>query len=192
MTTDPGVSPTGVSSDRPSDQAVADKTGRSWDGWFKLLDDWDGRVRSHPEIARWLIAEHAVDGWWAQSITVAYERARGLRAPGQGRDGKYTVGASRTVAVPVDALFAAIADRDTRSRWLPGDRVQITTATAPRSVRAKWDGGRSRVVFALEAKGDARSRISVAHELLADPAAAREAKQLWTDRLQALKELLET
>jgi hypothetical protein len=34
----------------------------------------------HTEIARWLVAEHRIGGWWAQSVTVAYERARGVRA----------------------------------------------------------------------------------------------------------------
>jgi hypothetical protein len=45
--------------------------------------------RKHAEIARWLVTEHEVDSWWAQSVTVGYEQARGMRAPGQQSDGYY-------------------------------------------------------------------------------------------------------
>ena len=60
-------------------------TGRVWDEWFALLDAWGGVERPHPEIARWLNQEHGIPGWWAQGVTVAYEQARGLRAPRQRR-----------------------------------------------------------------------------------------------------------
>ena len=50
-----------------------------------MLDGWEAASRSHTEIARWLREEHGVDGWYSQSITVGYERARGLRAPGERR-----------------------------------------------------------------------------------------------------------
>ncbi len=50
-----------------------------------------------------------MDGWYAQSITVGYERARGLRAPGEHADG-FAVGASKTIAVPVARLFDAFEE----------------------------------------------------------------------------------
>ena len=52
-------------------------TGKGWDDWFRVLDGWDATSRSHTEIARYVNGEHGVDGWWAQSVTVGYERARG-------------------------------------------------------------------------------------------------------------------
>ncbi len=168
---------TGDSADRPSDQAIAEKTGRDWDGWFALLDEWGAAKQAHAEIARWLTTDHGVPGWWAQSITVAYERARGLRAPGQGRDGKYSVSASKTVNVPVERLFAAVADPTIRGRWLTGDLLEVTTASPPKSVRGRWDNGRSRVVIGFNPKGEAKSQIGLAHEQLADPPAAKQAKE---------------
>ncbi|MBA3235366.1 MAG: hypothetical protein H0T59_05155, partial [Chloroflexi bacterium] len=63
-----------------SDDAILRATGRGSGDWFGLLDGWGAQERRHPEIARWLMNEHGVDGWWAQNLTVSYERARGLRA----------------------------------------------------------------------------------------------------------------
>jgi hypothetical protein len=49
---------------------VEERTGKSWDEWFSLLDAWDAASRPHAQIAGWLRTEHGVDGWWAQSVTV--------------------------------------------------------------------------------------------------------------------------
>src|SRR5688572_14932663 len=70
-----------------SEAAVRKRTGRGWAEWFALLDSWGAARREHPEIARWLVANHEVSGWWAQGITVSYERVRGLRAPHQVKSG---------------------------------------------------------------------------------------------------------
>jgi hypothetical protein len=83
-----------------ADETVVAATGRGWQAWFEALDAWEAATRSHTEIARWLREEQGVEGWYSQSITVGYERARGLRAPGERPDG-FAVGASRTIAVPV-------------------------------------------------------------------------------------------
>ena len=84
------------------------------------------RNRPHRDIARWLNREQGVDGWWAQEITVAYERAIGRRQTGQRPDG-YAISASKTVAVPVDRFFAGALrsdDRETeRARGLTESHV---------------------------------------------------------------------
>ena len=107
-----------------SDEVIRRNTGRAWDGWFALLDAWGAARRPHPEIARWLVDEHGVGGWWAQGVTVAYEQARGLREPGQRRGGLYEVSATKTVNVPVERLYEAFADPELRERWLPGRQLR--------------------------------------------------------------------
>ena len=42
---------------------------------------------SHTEIAAMVNKTWKVDGWWSQTVTVGYERIKGLRARGQRRDG---------------------------------------------------------------------------------------------------------
>lgn len=181
----------GVKAQQFSDASVRERTGRGWDEWFSRLDAWGATGRTHTEIARWLVAEQRVEGWWAQSITVAYEQARGMRAPGQGADGYVSASASKTIAVPVDRLFAAFADAELRERWLPGVMLRVRTATAPKSFRADWEDGSTRIVVGFTAKGDAKAQVAISHEKLADADAAARMKAYWRDRFTDLKQHLE-
>ncbi|MEX1158746.1 MAG: YdeI/OmpD-associated family protein [Thermomicrobiales bacterium] len=61
------------------DETVIEKTGKSPDEWHAILDAWDAPSKGHPAIARYLEQDHGLSGWWAQSVTVRYEYARGLR-----------------------------------------------------------------------------------------------------------------
>lgn len=62
-----------------SDETVIEKTGKPSDEWHAILDAWDAPAKGHPAIARYLEQEHGLSGWWAQTVTVRYEYARGLR-----------------------------------------------------------------------------------------------------------------
>jgi Domain of unknown function (DUF4287) len=173
-----------------SDEAIRQRTGRGWEEWFELLDESGAGERSHREIARWIAAEHGTDGWSAQSVTVSYERARGGRAVGQRPDG-FAITASKTVAVPVGRLFDAFVDRSARERWLPDGRLRERTATRPRSARFDWADGPTRVIVDFEAKGEAKSTVTLEHGRLADAAEAERMKAYWRDRVSALKSQLE-
>ncbi|MEV1332968.1 hypothetical protein AB0J20_25740 [Micromonospora costi] len=177
--------------ERIADALLRERTGRDWQEWFGLLDAADATARTHTEIARWLVTVHDVPGWWAQTVTVGYEQARGLRRPGQRRDGGYSAGGSRTVGVPVERLFAAFADEALRVRWLPDVEVRLRTATPPRTYRADWAGGPTRIVVGFAAIGPSRSRVAVQHEKLTGAEQAAELKAYWRDRLAVLKQLLE-
>ena len=174
-----------------SDEVVRGNTGRTWDEWFALLDEWGAVERPHPEIARWLNEEHGVPGWWAQGVTVAYEQARGLRAPRQRRGGLFEVNATRTVNVPVERLYEAFADPALRERWLPGAGFEVRTTQPGRSLRANWSDGSTRLVIAFTPRGDAKSQVALVHERVPDAATADTLKAFWRGRLAALKQVLE-
>ncbi|GGR97802.1 hypothetical protein GCM10010169_47940 [Micromonospora fulviviridis] len=184
-------SPARTQMDRVSAALLRERTGHDWDEWFARLDAWGAVDRTHAEMARWLVTAHEVPGWWAQTITVGYEQARGLRAPGQRRGSGFEATGSRTVAVPVAVLFAAFADEAVRRRWLPDVAVSVRTATAPRSFRADWAGGPSRIAVGFTPVNETKARVAVQHEKLADAAEADRLKAYWRDRLAALKQLLE-
>ena len=173
-----------------SDEAIRRRTGRGWEEWFDLLDEWGAVERPHPEIARWLREEQGVDGWGAQSVTVSYERARGLRAVGERPEG-FSITASRTVAVPVDRLFDAFVHESLRERWLPDGELRERTATKPKSARFDWRDGETRVIVGFTAKGEAKSTMALEHERLADAEEAERMKAYWRDRVAALKQVLE-
>jgi len=173
-----------------ADAAALARTGRPRTEWFALLNAWGAADRPHPEIARWLIAEHGVDGWWAQELTVSYEMAIGRRKPGQRADG-FSITGSKTVAVPVERLYAAFLDEAVRSRWLPAGSLRVRTATPHRTARFDWQDGATRIAVGFTAKGETRSSVALDHERLQDAETAAEMKAFWRERLEQLKGLLE-
>lgn len=173
-----------------SDEAVIKATGRQWQRWFELLDEGGAANRSHTETARWLTAEQGVANWWAQSITVSYQRARGLRAPGQHPSG-WAISATKTVGAPVERLFAAFEDEALRERWLPGVELRLRTATPPQVAHYDWEDGSTRVHVFFERLAETKSRLAIQHERLPDAGTAEEMKALWRGRVAALKTLLE-
>jgi hypothetical protein len=141
-----------------SDDAIRQRTGRGWEEWFDLLDEWRAPELPHREIARRVAAELGIDSlaWNAQVITVSYERARGLRAVGERSDG-FAVSAQRTVATPVERLFDAFVDPSLRRHWMPDDELRERTATKPNSARFDWAGGETRVNVSFADKGERRA-----------------------------------
>ncbi len=169
--------------------AVSQATGRTWSEWATYLDDIGAAQMNHRAIAAHIDEHFDCGGWWAQTVTVAYERFRGLRDVGQRRGGGYDVNKSKTVPVPVEALWRAFADDATRTRWMGGDELRIHKSTEHRSIRAKDAEDRPVDVY-FTAKGDDRSSVSVQHRGLPDTETADAVRASWTERLARLKELL--
>jgi hypothetical protein len=190
---EPEAAPAGnFRGNRPmSDEILPARTGRSWDEWYGILQVAGATDWPHPEIARWLVTEHGVNGWWAQELTVRFEHAIGRRQPGQRSDG-FSATATKTVAVPVERLFDAFVDDATRASWLPADGIRLRTATPYRSARFDWAGGAQRLAIGFESKGEAKSTVSIEHMKLPDGAAVEREKPLWRERLAELKRLLES
>ena len=174
-----------------SGEGMRRATGRDRGGWFAVLDAWGAAGRPYQEIAAWLTREHGLSSWWPQKLIVEYEQARGLRAAGVRPDGTFTVGASKTVAVPAERLYAAFVDAEVRELWLPGALIRERTSQPGRSARFDWDDGATRVNVSVAAAGEAKSQVAVEHERLPDARAAEEAKAHWRERLDVLKAVLE-
>lgn len=173
-----------------SEAKLVEATGRSWETWFKMLDRWGARDRKHGEVARFLMDEQNVEGWWAQSITVGYERSRGLRLKHQQADG-FTVYASKTIAASADAAFEAFVDARRRNRWLTDGKMKIRTKQPGRTARFDWEDGTTRVSVSFDPKGPAKTTVAVGHERLPGPDEAEMAKVAWRQRLLELKDYLE-
>jgi len=172
-----------------SDSVIRDKTGCKWESWVKSLDYHGASKMPHGEIAALVNSKFKIDGWWAQTVTVGYERIKGLRVRGQRRNGTFEATKSRTFNVPVATLFDSWADPSLRRRWLNGASVKVRTATSPKSMRLGWSDG-SIVAVGFAAKGDAKSSVSVQHTKLRDGEMAAGLKCYWSERLDALGDLL--
>lgn len=172
-----------------SDEIMKARTGCTWDRWVKALDHVRAYEWSHRDIARHVKEKYKVADWWVQSVTVGYERIKGLRAIGQRRSGAWEASKSRTFAAPVDEIFRSFHDPRRRSRWMTGAKPTVRSATPGKSMRMAWPDGTT-VIVGFTAKGAAKSQVAIQHEKLPDQATAARMKAYWAERLGALAEVL--
>jgi hypothetical protein len=174
-----------------SDAILKEKTGCTWQRWVKALDRQKAYTWTHRDIAKYVMEKYKTPGWWAQTVTVGYERIKGLRAVGQRRDGSFEANKSKTIAVPLARLYDAFSNPRLRARWLPGVALTIRTATRGKSMRVTWPD-RTSVVIGFDRRGSDKSLVALAHQKLADRESATRMKQYWGERLDALQEVLQS
>jgi uncharacterized protein YndB with AHSA1/START domain len=172
---------------RVSEDAVRRATGRGWSEWFSELDSVGAAELGHREIVALLGERTELSAWWQQSVTVAYEQARGLRLKHQKPDG-FEVSVSRTLPFRSEHVFRAWHDEEERRSWLP-QPLTVRRATPARSLRITWEDGTS-VDVHLSEPGAGRTRVAVQHRKLADPAAVERLREHWRAALGRLHELL--
>ena len=144
----------------------------------------------HGEIARRVHQDYGVSGWWSQSVTVAYERIRGLREIGQRLgSGTFDANKSKTFAAPVSRLYRAFAHQATRERWLPGVAMKIRTSIRNKSMRVTWPDGTSVHVY-FTPTGPRKTQVAVQHVGLSDRNDVARRKQYWAERFEALQDVL--
>ena len=186
----PGTARKSATTERAiSDESVVNATGLGWDAWFAMLDDAGARTLSHPEIVAIVSERGKVGSWWRQMVTVEYERARGLRVKHETPRG-YSVTASKTMAAPIERVFAAWKSATTRKRWLSDDGLEITTSTVNKSIRFKWKG-KSGGAVGFIAKDENKTQIAIGHEKLGSAAAAERMKTFWKAQLVSLQAVVE-
>ena len=172
-----------------SDATIKAKTGCNWERWVWALDRVGAQEWSHREIAAHVREKYRVPGWWTQSVTVGYERIKGLRAIGQRRGGEYGASKSKTFAVPVGRLYRAFRDARTRRRWLGPVKLTVRSAVPEKSMRVTWPDNTS-VELYFVSKGAAKSQVAVEHRRLADKPSVERMKAYWAEQLAWLQAIL--
>lgn len=175
-----------------SDESIRQRTGRGWEEWFDLLDQWGAGKRTHREIARWVAEQQGIVplAWNAQAVAGSYERARGQRAVGEHPDG-FRASTTKTVAVPVEQLYDAFVVAGERKGWLPDGELRERKARKPTSAHFDWGDNGTRVHVTFTAKDSNKSTATVSHERLGDAAERDRMKAFWRDRVTTLKRELE-
>lgn len=171
-----------------SDAAIKAKTGCTWELWTKALDYAHAHEWPHRQIAEYVHKKFKVGDWWSQTVTVGYERIKGLRAIGQRRDGTFEAAKSKTFAVPLARLYRAWSDPKLRAKWLPDD-FTVRSASAQKYMRVTWSDGTT-VVLGFTKKGAVKAQVAVQHTKLSDRAAVTKMKSFWQERLGALGKVL--
>ncbi|MDW7739029.1 MAG: hypothetical protein SCJ97_03080 [Bacillota bacterium] len=175
------------SSQSISNEAVIEATGRSWDDWLARLKEIKAENLTHKDIVKILETEYKVDSWWAQTITVEFERITGRRKVGQTGAGYFQVSASRTLTGSMDQVFG---------QWLSFiDGIKkfnnLSMIGNPRiSETEKWrywrvnlsDGSQLAVSVNNKAKG--KSLLTVTHSKLPDEESSETWKKYWKDFIQ--------
>lgn len=103
-----------------SEAKVLVRTGHDLAYWFGVLDRFGGVEKGHTASARHLHDAHGVDGWYSQGITVAYERARGLRAVNQRMSGGYEVSVTKMLDCDIDRVREAMTGVRANAGWAKG------------------------------------------------------------------------
>jgi hypothetical protein len=183
-----------------SDAKYVEKTGHGLDHWFSVLDQFGAVEKGHTAAARHLYETHAVDGWYAQGITVAYERARGVRGVDQRCDGSYEVSVSKVLAGDTMTVVELLKDARQRRQMKDVDAALMRAlgeaiesrsskgfAIRPDgqgSFRYKWSD--TPVHFQLLPKAGGKVSLVVTNAKLASAAMVEERRALWRAMLAAL------
>ena len=169
-----------------SDASVSKGTGRTWKEWASVLDRAGAAKLAHSEIARIVHEEHGIPGWWSQSVTVGYERIRGLRQKGQRRDGTFEVGKSKVYPVSLEELWKGFLRC---KEWLDGKKLRMSKATKHKYMHMRWTDG-TPVDAGFYAKGPGKSQVALSHRKITTREEAERLRAYWGERLLALGELL--
>jgi len=172
-----------------TDASIRTGSGKTWDEWFRILDDWGGAERSHRDIARWLHDEQGVPGWWSQTVTVGYERARGMRARHETTSG-FQVSVQKTVGAAPGRVETALTQSRQRSRWLDGAKLTARRTKPGRAVADFDAADGSRVTVYLVPKSKVSTAVQVVQTKMGSADDVARQRAFWRARLQVLAEML--
>ena len=177
-----------------SDDAFRKRTGHGLEHWFALLDKFGGVEKGHTASARYLNEEHGVDGWYAQGITVAYERARGVRVANQRTNGVYEVSVSKVLTGTTGDVVKWLSDAKLRRRWTGDVDAKLADALAAsldgagaKGIVVRADGlgrhrykwGKTTVQLYLTPKPGGKVTFVATHMKLADAEAVETSRAQW-------------
>lgn len=199
--------------DTTRDDTIHARTGKTRKDWYSIIDAFDCRTKGHKATAEYLQQFHKVDAWYAQGLTVEYERDHGIREVGQRCDGMFAATVSRTINVPIQRVWDAWADSAQVSKWFTtnanqdfreggmydngdGDRGIYKRIVPLKRLIFTWENEKhcpgTRVAIDFVSKGESKTGIVITHEKLADKAGSDEMKMGWNWALTSLKSYLET
>jgi hypothetical protein len=177
-----------------SDASVLKKTGKDLAHWFAVLDKFGAVEKGHTAAARHLYETHGVDGWYAQGITVSYERERGVRGVNQRCDGAWEVSVSKTITATTAQLVKAFTDARKRNDWIGEADPKLAKAMAEgvadkkskgfvvrpdglARFRYRWDG--TIVQLYAYPKPGGKIALTVQHTKLANGDAVEKYRSQW-------------
>jgi hypothetical protein len=177
-------------------KAIERATNRTWDEWLRYMDSIDAKNLSHHEIATKVLEEldGKIDnlGWWAQSVSVAYEQYVGRRIPGQRPDGTFQTSVSKATRLGMQDLmdkWVSFAAGDEAVRALIAGDVRVSGTEKRITWRTKARDG-SEIRLTSEPKKDGTASIIAVQMGLETEELNNEAKSNWSSILGRFLERL--
>jgi uncharacterized protein YndB with AHSA1/START domain len=201
-----------VKSEHPmTDAGATAATGKPFEVWYSVLDASGGTAAGRRAITERLMKEHGLAPWWAQTLAVEYERARGVHEK-DGRPKGYAICVTKTVAAPPEKVFDAFGDPAVMREWLgagataefkeggafstsDGNRGRYTKVARPKTLRFSWEDGDPAGASTVELKltpNGAKCGLVLNHERIQSRAHADGLRAAWGASIERLKRLLET
>ena len=195
----------------PTDAACKEATKKTLAQWYARLDELGGPAKGRRELVQALMAGEKLAEWWATTIVVEYERARGVHEK-DGQPKGYSICSTKTIAAPLERVFAAFGAAADLDRWLgpktkvafedggaltngDGDRLTFTRIRAQKDLRLAWEhatrapGSLVEVLFADKGKG--KTGLTLNHTRIQARRDADELRAGWSAAFDTLKKHLE-
>jgi uncharacterized protein YdhG (YjbR/CyaY superfamily)/uncharacterized protein YndB with AHSA1/START domain len=204
----PSATKKALITDRVTDSAVKEATGRDWKGWMRALDAAEAGALNHKQLVAHL-AREVESTWWQQSIAVAYEQARGKRVVGETAATGFQVGVVRTLPMSAPEMWERVATQAEtwlgagatltlepgagyevpKRRGAPGVRGEVRVVKPGQRIRMTWqpDGWKKPATLQLTLVPKTRGVSFHVHMEKLPDAKAREAmREHWSTVLEGL------
>lgn len=172
-------------------EATREQTGKTPDEWFALVDSRLGRDPGRKAVGDFLFKEMKLDTWWATTLVVGYEQARGI-VEKDGRPRGYAICATKSIAAAPERVFALIAS----AKWTGADtEIAVQKSTPAKLIRFALKGGGHPDGELVEIKltpAAGKSSIVLNHERIQDRGRADGLRDVWGAVLNEWKTSLET
>lgn len=176
-----------------TDNLVVEKTNKTLDEWYKILDEKGAKKMKHNEIFD-LISNtpglKSLSQWNQNLLATSYEWSRNIKKRGE-KNGSFEISVSKTISVNISSLYLAWIEDKQRNKWLKNEKIRIRKATENKSARITWTDNITSLSVDFYPKGEAKSQVVVQHMKIDDPKKANQLKEYWNNVLMKLKALLE-
>lgn len=175
-----------------TDKLAVDKTGKTLEEWFLVLDKKGASKKSPKEIyalTETIKGLEPLGEWNRGLLSTSYQWSRGIRERGEKANG-FEIGVSKTINVPVSTLYSCWSDETKRKKWL-NEKIEIRKQTENKSMRITWSDATSSLSVDFYSKAKDKSQVVVQHLKIENASRAATLKEFWSSTLEKLKTLLE-
>ena len=192
---------------RIKDETIVEKTGKTLDEWYVLIDVFDGKTKGYKAIVDFLNKQQTLTLWWSQNIAIAYEYMKGIRVANQNQKG-FSFSIRRSISLPLEKAYFHFTNDYHLGEWLSpyldielkvggrfnfDDLAEVTfVKISPNKLlrlelKTLIDGVVSKLDIEFLDKGKAKTTIKMLHSQLRSQNEVDEYKVYWDSILNVFK-----